>query len=110
MALDQRQNALLESPTGTGKTLALICSTLSWINKDRSHTGTNLNGGRKKIYYSVRTHSQGKEVIYALTTLTIKVIKQINSTAYQPSVSILASRRHLCVNDFEDKENISVKY
>mgnify|MGYP003386115883 CR=1 FL=1 len=34
IALNKRKHALLESPTGTGKTLALLTSTLSWQKKN----------------------------------------------------------------------------
>ena len=34
MALQRSQNSLLESPTGSGKSLALLCASLAWQKKE----------------------------------------------------------------------------
>lgn len=77
-AIGGRENALIESPTGTGKTLCLLVGALSGL----------MNGeGRKKVYYLTRTHSQISQVI-----------NEFRQTVYACSLNVIASREQLCIN------------
>lgn len=48
----------MQSPTGTGKTLSLLISTLSWANQ-QMQKGKEL----VRVIYTSRTHSQLKQVV-----------------------------------------------
>jgi regulator of telomere elongation helicase 1 len=84
------QNALLESPTGTGKTLCLLSATLAWQQQQQGNS-------RPKIFYASRTHAQLSQVS-----------KELRKTAF-PSLGVtavsLGSRDHLCVHPVNRKSN-----
>ena len=79
---DNTNIAALESPTGTGKTLCLLCSTLAWMNEMRKQKKF---GG--KIIYTTRTHSQISQIMH-----------ELQKTCYWPRTAILSSRDISCVN------------
>ncbi|XP_061696946.1 regulator of telomere elongation helicase 1 isoform X2 [Syngnathoides biaculeatus] len=106
--LQKEVNGVLESPTGTGKTLCLLCATLAWreqfskkksddtlsssgtVSEDHStedNSTLSFYSDVPKIIYASRTHSQ----------LT-QVVKELKNTSYKPKVSVLGSREQLCIN------------
>ena len=74
--------AALESPTGTGKTLCLLCSILGWVDTMRRQ-----NKFFGKIIYTTRTHSQISQAI-----------SELKKTCYEPKLAILSSREFSCIN------------
>nr|ABD78307.1 regulator of telomere length splice variant isoform 2 [Bos taurus] len=115
--LQEKVNGILESPTGTGKTLCLLCSTLAWREHLRDAVSARRIAERAsgelfpdrtlaswgnaipegdvpacytdipKIIYASRTHSQ----------LT-QVISELRNTSYRPRVCVLGSREQLCIH------------
>ncbi|XP_029467005.1 LOW QUALITY PROTEIN: regulator of telomere elongation helicase 1 [Rhinatrema bivittatum] len=124
--LQQKVNGILESPTGTGKTLCLLCSTLAWREHFKDSisarkiaermTGVELFPDRPmsswgssatdeasayytdvpKIIYASRTHSQLSQVI-----------SELKSTSYRPRVCVLGSRDQLCIHPEVKKQESS---
>ncbi|XP_051805621.1 regulator of telomere elongation helicase 1-like isoform X2 [Acanthochromis polyacanthus] len=128
--LQNKVNGVLESPTGTGKTLCLLCATLAWRDRFKdsisarkiaqrlggeemfpntplSSWGTAATNGDKPTYYT-----DVPKIIYASRTHSqlAQVINELKSSSYRPKVCVLGSREQLCINpDVMRQESNHVK-
>jgi Fanconi anemia group J protein len=117
-SLKGKEHGLLESPTGTGKTMSLLCSTLSWLEALKANyavrdtkqyqspdvlvihdspsppipeeTGKEEVDKRAipKIFFASRTHKQ-----------LAQVVKELRRSTYNPQFAVLGSRTHYCINE-----------
>ena len=87
-ALDAKGHCLLEMPTGTGKTVALLSLILSYQHK---HTET------RKLVYCTRTVHEMTQVINELKVVE-KYRRSVLGGETQLFGMCLSSRRNLCIN------------
>ncbi|OQS55301.1 DNA repair helicase [Ecytonucleospora hepatopenaei] len=112
-SFDTGNASLIESPTGTGKSLAILCAALGYLETLKGKENeesvkkvktTILDENLKKFFNEQSSEEEKKKVgpkIY-IASRTHKqldqLVSQLRTTDYNPSISVLGSRTQYCIN------------
>ncbi|KAL6121007.1 hypothetical protein NUSPORA_02148 [Nucleospora cyclopteri] len=91
--IEKGQFGIFSSPTGTGKTISILSTCISFMSNSEDDLLDLMNFADKiKIIYCSRTHTQLNQVM-----------NELNTNIYRYKATILGSRKIYCVNDNVDK-------
>lgn len=88
--INSKKTAIVSSPTGTGKTLSLLCALTKFLRKPSEEEDLFElfnNTSKTKIYYCSRTHSQ-----------LAQAIGELKKCKHRHRSVILGSRKMYCIN------------
>jgi hypothetical protein len=109
--LKRKLHVVLESPTGTGKSVAILCSVLAWQRYHMQTTARAPTNTRKPRYGHLNDDSDEEEkdpkIIYCSRTHSqvAQMVASLKKTPYRPVMTVLGSRERMCIHKQLTGEN-----